>query len=279
MRTPQPPNAAVNFSAQACLLRALALWVLLSFLISAPARAADACRDDELEGPYGFLLSGQTAISGAATPVVSLGRIVLDDDGGVSGQASVHFNGLLLGNPVTGAYEVNSDCTMTMSLQDDSGAFQHFSGKVGPGGNQVDIHQTDPGAGARGVMRRTSDTCKAADFHQAYDFTLTGTFTALAAGGASGSISAKGTTDRDAEGHFTLTQTIKQNEGSGAVVAGGAFKVETDCIVLMEITLPPRDGQPELPMKLRGILVNEGKEIIAIQTEPFLTASARFTAR
>ncbi len=129
-------------------------WLLLPLLLSAPARAADVCSDEELEGPYGFLLSGRTTISGSETPVVSLGRIVLDDEGIVSGSSSVHFNGLLLGNPVTGAYEVNSDCSMTMSLQDTSGAFQHFGGKVTPGGDKVTLYQTDPGAARAALWRK-----------------------------------------------------------------------------------------------------------------------------
>jgi hypothetical protein len=48
--------------------------------------------------------------------------------------------------------------------------------------------------------------------------------------------------------------------------------VDADCIVRIELGA-------EDPVHLRGILVNGGKEILAIQTDPGKTVSARFTAR
>src|SRR6185295_2492254 len=113
--------------------------LLLPLLLRGSARAADVCTDEELEGPYGFLLSGRTTISGSETPVVSLGRIVLDDEGTVNGSSSVHF-----------------------------------TGKVTPGGNRAEMHQTDPGADARGVMAKTSDACQASSVRPQYAFTLSG---------------------------------------------------------------------------------------------------------
>jgi hypothetical protein len=232
------------------------VWLIFLGLVSVSAiHAANVCGEWEVLGPYGAQFSGITRIAETPKPAVGLSRLVFNEDKGVSGYSSVSFDGLLLGNPVTGTYEINSDCTMTWSLQDDSGAFQHFSGTVTPGGNKVDFRQTDPDTGQHGIMERTSDSCTAEDFKSRYAFTMA---------------AAKGTLDVTADGTFTIKSlTI---EGTPIdVPASGTFTVDPDCIV--HITFG--DGE----INLRGILVNNGAEILAIQIDPGKTVAARFTAR
>jgi hypothetical protein len=247
----------------------------LIILLSVAAHAADVCGRVDLYGPYGFQFAGTTTISGAEIPVAGIGRIEFGDDGALSGISSVNFNGLYLGNPVTGKYEFGTDCRMSMSLQDDSGALQQFTGTVTPGGKRVAFHQTDPGTVERGVMLRTSAACTNTDFRPGYAFTMSGVYTPLAPDGATGTISATGTINAPSSGSLTLARRLRNSEAS----ASGTFTVEGGCFVNFEFTLPEGDGQPAIPMKLRGILVNEGKEIQAISSDPGQTLSARFTAR
>src|SRR5271157_2788555 len=117
-------------------MRANRLFFLL-LLSGAAVQAADICNPSDLVGPYAFQLSGSTTISGTPKPIASLGRIVFDGTGSLSGTASTTFSGLLLGNPVTGSYEAKSDCSVIWKLQDDSGAFQNFSGTVSADGTRV----------------------------------------------------------------------------------------------------------------------------------------------
>ena len=72
---------------------------------------------------------------------------------------------------------------MTWKLQDDSGAFQNFSGTLSSSGTSVQFKQTDPGGAQHGIMRRTSDTCSAADLQKKYYFTVSGSTTPMQAGG------------------------------------------------------------------------------------------------
>src|SRR5438445_600480 len=88
------------------------LFVILMALAMLPARAAYECNKQAISGPYGFQLSGMTTISGTSAPAVGIARIVFDGDGNISGYSSVNYNGLLLGNPVTGTYEVATDCAV-----------------------------------------------------------------------------------------------------------------------------------------------------------------------
>ena len=226
------------------------MWVVFLFLAlsAAPARAANVCGRDDVRGPYGFQLSGITTISGESKPAVSLARLVFDDDGKINGYSSVNFDGLLLGNPVTGSYEAGSDCKLSFSLQDDSGAFQHFSGAIAPGGSKVEIRQTDPDTEVRGIMKRTMDSCQLATFKGRYNFSLSGT------------TSNEGAIDADGAGHIKITEKA---------LGDGAFEVDADCIVRIQLGT-------EDPINLRGILVDGGKEILAIQTDPGKTVSARF---
>src|SRR5690349_14429697 len=115
-------------------------------LLSAPDFAhafSEICDPAAVQGVYGFQLSDDTTIAGDLKPAVSVGRIVLDGAGSLSGYSSVNFGGYFLGNPVTGTYEARTDCSISWSLQDDSGALQHFKGIVGADAKRVQFSQTD----------------------------------------------------------------------------------------------------------------------------------------
>ncbi len=191
---------------------------------------------------------GETTISGTRKPAVTLSRLVFNADKSISGYSSVSFDGLLLGNPVTGTYETKSDCSMTWSLQDDSGGYQHFSGTTAPGGNKIEFQQTDPGAGQHGIMARTSDACTAVDVRPQYGFTWG---------------KAKGVLNSAADGAITIS-------GAETLPSSGTIQVDSDCIVHIEFSDE---------IKLRGILVSGGAEMLAIRIDPGTTTAVRFIAR
>jgi len=235
-------------------------WLFLLVLPWGLAAQADGvCNPADLLGPYAFQLTGSTDISGTPQPTVSLGRITFDGRGNLSGTASATFSGLLLGNPVTGSYEAKSDCSVVWKLQDDSGAFQDFSGTVSTDGTRVRFTQTDPGGAQQGIMQKTSDTCSAADLQKKYDFTVSGSTIPMQDNEVAHTVSAKGTLD---------------------VAENGSFQVESDCSVQFEWILPAEDEQDAEPllMAMRGFLVNGGKEVLAFQTDPGAMVAARFTA-
>src|SRR5215472_1769723 len=96
----------------------------------AASLSGQMCSGLVLSGAYGLQLAGSVTISGTEAPAVSLATLTISDDRAITGYSSVNFNGLLLGNPITGTYELHPDCTLLLSLRDDSGAFQHFRGSV-----------------------------------------------------------------------------------------------------------------------------------------------------
>jgi hypothetical protein len=168
----------------------------------------------------------------------------------LSGTASAAFTGLVLGNPVTGTYEAKVDCSVSWKLQDDSGAFQHFSGTISADGTRGEFRQTDPGGAPRGIMQKTPDSCSVADLQQKYKFTASGSTTPMQPGEVPHTISVEGTVD---------------------VVQNASFQVDSDCSVHFVLTLPPGSST----MTMRGFLVNGGKEILAFQTDPGAMVAAR----
>jgi hypothetical protein len=247
--------------------------LLLLVLVPILRLSADVCNPADVQGPYGFQLSGDTTISGESKPVSNIGRLVLAADGGISGYSTVMFAGLLLGNPVTGVYEARWDCTVSWSLQDDSGGFQHFSGVASNGGRTVDFSQTSPGGAQHGRMARTPAECKASDIRKQYAFTLSGTTIPMLPGEAAGTVEAAGLIKADENGNFKLT--LKGSAGAATDVSIG---VDAQCMVDMGLAVSAQDGAPVTPMKLRGVLMGDGAEILAIQTDPGAMVSAAFTS-
>jgi len=237
-------------------------WLFLLLLLPGftAAQSADVCNPADLVGSYAFQLTGLTNISGPPKPTVSLGRLTFDGRGNLSGTASATFTGLLLGNPVTGSYEAKSDCSITWKLQDTSGAFQNFSGTLSADAASVRFRQTDPGGAPRGIMKKLSDACSAADLQKNYSYTVSGSTTPMQPDELSHIVSGKGALD---------------------TARNGSFQVDSDCSVRFVLILPAQDGkvaEPSPVMNMRGFLVDGGKEILAFQTDPGTMVSARFAS-
>lgn len=247
-------------------------WLLLLAVVC-QAHSADVCDPGKFEGAYGVQLSGATTISGEAKPVALIGRLVFDGKGAVSGYVSVNFTGLLLGNPVNGKYEMHEDCSLTWSLQDDSGAFQHFSGSMSADMVRAQFHQTDQGGARNGILVKTPKFCGDSALRKRYTYSISGSTTPMLPGETAHAVSSSGIVEVGDGGKFTLTP-----DGPHAA-SGGTVQVGDDCITNIDLTLSVGDSSATVAMKLRGVLLDDSKEILAIQTDPGTTVTAKFTAR
>jgi len=236
-RTAVQPSGAPGYDG---LMRAL----LLATLLAATA-SAEVCGDNDLAGAYGLQLSGSTSIAGLPKAMAAIGRVVFQSGGHIDGYSSVNFDGLFLGNPVTGNYTFQTDCSLTFEVQDDSGAWQHFRGTLQPGGARASFHQTDPGTGGRGILEKVADTCTPTSFRGKF---------AVSIG------SQKTVTMADGNGNFSWT--------SGDATNSGTYTVDSDCFVQMNFGV-----------QLRGVLVNGGRTVLAVQTDPGKVSTATFTAQ
>jgi hypothetical protein len=241
--------------------------ITLGAMLAATACAADVCDPAKLEGAYGFELSGQTNISGESKPVVSVGRLVFDGQGVVSGYSSINFSGFFLGNPVTGKYEAHTDCTITWTLQDDSGAFQNFDGKLTADELAASFRQSDPGGAQNGALQKVAPQCSIAALAPLYSFGISGSTTPMNPGDEARRVSASGQVAPDAAGNLKITTP-------NAAPTTGTVTIDSDCFATIAMTMPSGDS-----INLRGILVNGGKQILAMQTDPGTTVTAKFNAK
>ena len=189
-----------------------------------------------MEGAYGFQLSGSSDISGRpARSAVWAGWCLKAIAVRSAATRSVNFNGFFLGNPVTGSWEFQNDCTLTWTMQDDSGNFQHFKGTAHPGGARVDYVQTDKGSGSKGSLRKIAPTCSAAAFQGQYRFSMSGSTTPFA-GGAPVTDSVRTTADADGAGKLTITR--------GEEKESAAYTVDSDCFVQIDFANYETAGNP-----------------------------------
>jgi len=94
------------------LSRFLALSSLSMALHSAPAFAADVCKNADLEGAYGYSIDATSLTIPPVEPLAILGRITLDGRGNFAGTIQGSIAGEILPEvPITGTYSIAGDCT------------------------------------------------------------------------------------------------------------------------------------------------------------------------
>ena len=245
------------------------VWLTLLAPLAATAHG-EVCNPKDLQGAYGFLLTGEATIGAGPQPVATMGRLVFDA-GQISGTSSVKFTGLLLGNPVTGSYTAQQDCSVSWSLQDDSGSFQHFQGTMTADGKRVTFHQTDPGGVDNGTMARTAADCNAASLTGRYSLNVSGNTIDVDSARNSGSISVKGSLDADGAGGLAFST----DPGLPPATAG-TYEFEDGCVIHLVLKLPVAGGQIA-NMNFRGIFADSGRSVFGIQIDPGSAVSLRLT--
>lgn len=172
-------NRNINFTrALAVGLAALIIAAMLN-LISVAASPSNesptqtASRDDvgsraprcslrTIRGSYGSNITGAFILPPPAgstqpptsVPIASVGRLVFNGDGAVSGTDTNSFGGAISINAVTGTYTVNEDCTGTLDVAFPTGFTVTNNFVIVDGGREISLIQTNPGAVVTGVFKR-----------------------------------------------------------------------------------------------------------------------------
>jgi hypothetical protein len=251
----------------------LFLKYLLLFAVLLESRfATAACDPKDFAGSYGFLLTGTTTIGGRgeARPVAVVGRLALDGWGTARSTSSAAFTGIVLGNPATGTYEAKSDCSVRWTLRDDGANWQNFAGAMTDRGARVTFRQTDPGGAGNGLMLRSSDYCPPSSFRGRFDLTLSGNSVDVSSGRAFGRVSFAGVVEADGAGGLSFATGTDE-----PTVKAGAYEFQDGCFV--QLTVPPVGGSRASEMHFRGILVDDGRTLFAMQTDPGTVVSLRLS--
>jgi hypothetical protein len=75
----------------------------------------------------------------------------------------------------------------------------------------------------------------------------------------------------DGSGGLSITERGQRTSGS--------YTVDSDCIMELQIGMIGRGWESGSLVKLRGVLVDDGREILAVQSDPQRVAAARFRTR
>ena len=248
-------------------------FLLLWWILALSVGHAAVCDPKAFHGAYGLSLTGATTIGGPARPVAVVGRLVLDDSGNLSGISSASFTGLILGNQVTGKYEAQTDCSVTWTMQDDSGNLQHFAGTMSADGGHVAFRQTDPGGAGNGILLRTMDRCSASSLAGEFQLTVSGSTVDVNTALGSGRVWIRGVLIADGAGSLSFS-----SEPDESPRVAGSYKVADGCFVMLVLELPAEEHQAAV-MHFRAILVERGRELVGIQTDPGRVVALRLVSK
>ena len=248
-------------------------FLVFAWMFAFPVAHAAVCDPKTFHGAYGFSLTGATTIGGPTRPVAVVGRLVLDDSGNLSGVSSASFTGLILGNPVTGKYEAHADCSVTWTFQDDSGNFQHFAGTMNADGGHVAFRQTDPGGSENGILLRTMDGCFVSSLAGTFQLTASGSTVDVNTAVDSDRVSLRGVLIADGARNLSFASGPDE-----PALAAGSYEVLDDCFVELVLELPGDEHQAAA-RHFRAILVNNGREVLGIQTDPGTVVALRLVSK
>jgi hypothetical protein len=141
-------------------LSALGIGILLvgpKLTLVGTALAEDgACSLATLRGAYAVYGQGTVFVGSPPQPglEVDVGIASIDGKGNLTGSLTFSFNGKIFRTNYTGAYLVNTDCTMSLTIQDDLGEHLQQEGVVLEQGDEVRFIGTDPGRVIARVAKR-----------------------------------------------------------------------------------------------------------------------------
>ena len=248
-------------------------FLLFASIFALHVTHAAVCDPEVLRGEYGLSLTGSTTIGGATRPVAIVGRLVLDDSENLSGISSASFTGLIFGNRVTGKYEAHRDCSVMWTLQDDSGNFQHFAGTMSADGRHVAFRQTDPGGAENGILLRTMDRCSESSLEGRFKLTASGRNVDVNTAIDSGRVSFSGLLIADGTGNLFFA-----SGPDDPPLAQGTYDVLDDCFVELVLQLPQGERETAA-IHFRAILVEDGREVLGIQTDPGTIVALRLVSK
>ena len=129
----------------------ISLFIFAGLIVgAAPYAQAKQCSNASLKGAYGFL--GFGTILPAGTPRAIIGRFLLDGAGSWSATLTMNDNGVIRRITDSGTYNVNPDCTGTLSPP--SGSVEIV---IVDKGKEFYQMRTDPaGVVVHGVTKRQS---------------------------------------------------------------------------------------------------------------------------
>jgi hypothetical protein len=135
------------------------LYVVLGVLVGSHVCALaqeKTCSNATLKGSYGYTGTQFTISPPAiAGPFATVGRQVFDGQGNTTAAGTTSVNGNMVKVTFTGTYNVNADCTGSMTiLVSPVSITGHYDFVIDDDGAEVRVIGTDPGAVGTVIVRK-----------------------------------------------------------------------------------------------------------------------------
>jgi hypothetical protein len=242
--------------------------VFVSIVFGAPLAFA-TCSNASIKGTYGVLASG---LNGSLQPAASLNQIVVDGLGNLSGTATKSIDGTIVTYSVTGTYSIASNCTGKATFNNQSNQTEHdniYINNANSGGLYAGafLIQTDSNhVQAAVAVAEGTATCTDLGVKHPYSFQATGMVV------GTGQIAALGRLTLNGTGGVSGTETLSLGGAiHSAVAVTGSYTINSNCTGTAKITPTGLS-----PVNLSLVVVNAGKEIMAVETDTNTIVTATF---
>ena len=125
----------------------LILLVAALAMSSAAKAHPNECSDSTIRGAYAFTIHGQIFTPNGPILIDGVAKTTFDGEGNLTQVDAVAQNGLIgqVWRPGTGSYQVNHDCTGTMTIVNTGQPDLHLAILVSRSGEQIHTVVTDTG--------------------------------------------------------------------------------------------------------------------------------------
>jgi hypothetical protein len=245
------------------------LAVVFVSVVSGAPLAFATCSNASIKGTYGVLASG---LNGSLQPSASLNQVSVDGAGHLTGTATKSIDGTIVAFTVSGTYSVASNCTGKATFNNQSNQTEHdniYIDNTNSSGLYAGafLIQTDSNhVQAAVAVAQGAATCTNLGVKHSYSYQATGSVI------GTGQIAAAGRFTLNGTGGISGTETLSLGGTiHSAVAVTGSYTINSNCTGTAKITPTGLS-----PVNLSLVVVNAGKEIMAVETDTNTLVTATF---
>lgn len=244
---------------------------VLSFaLIIAGTQVARAsCSNASVKGSYGIISTG---LNGSSQPAASVDQVTVDGAGHISGTSTKSIDGSIVDYTLTGSYSIAANCTGTATFTNQDGQTEHDkiylnnASATGLNTGAFLIQSDAQHVQSSIAVAQGAATCNDLGVKNSYSFESTGTVMGTGQVAAAGRLTLSGT------GSISGTETLSLDGTIHASVSvTGSYTINSNCTGSATIT---PTGLSAVHLNL--VVVNGGKELLAVETDPNTIVTATF---
>ncbi len=231
------------------------LFMILIAAIAVPAASAATCSNATLNGVYGTVESG---LNGSLEPSASITQLSLDGAGNMTGTVTKSSDGTIITYTSTGTYQVNSNCTGTLTGTNQDGVDEHvdfYLNSSNKGGFSI---KTDAPRVQSGVFAaQGTATCTDKAVKKTYSMELAGIDISVGQVALAGQLKLNGTGSISGTATLSLYGTIYNS-----LSVTGTYTINSNCTGTAQFT-----PQGLSAINLSLVVVDADKEMFAVETD------------